>query len=199
MKRNVAGVYSYAFSPNTNTINLSGIPSFNISNLFAILDLTIGEPIYAAGLQGMGYTSLSGTTLILSAQMGEAEANDSLMIIYDDGYEASAAGTVGLVFPIASVNTQVSASHPLPVSVSVQTAGLAQDFFSSKRCHFAWGGWFSAKLPRIIVWRLWLPALARQSSYRRDGQDRDAGSGSADGNLHAPRKYDRLFFRSDCR
>ena len=44
--------------------------------------------------------------------MGEAEANDSLMIIYDDGYEASAAGTVELVFPIASVNTPVRSPIP---------------------------------------------------------------------------------------
>lgn len=121
MKRAVT--YTYVFTPTANTLNLSGIPSFNIAKLYAVIDLTANVIIYAAGTPGYGYSVLSSTTLTLQASMANCQSTDTLMILYDDADQATAAEIVQIAFGASLV----TAMNALPVAVDAQASGLAQD------------------------------------------------------------------------
>jgi hypothetical protein len=121
MKRAVT--YTYTFTPTANTLNLSGIPSFSIVKLYAVIDLTADSIIYAAGTPGYGYSVLSGTTLTLQAPMANCQATDTLMILYDDADQALASEIVRIAFG----TSLVTSGNPLPVAVDAQASGLAQD------------------------------------------------------------------------
>ena len=129
MKRAVQ--YSYTFLPVSNSLNLSAIPNFNINKLFAVLDTTSVAAgsnngiLYAAGQPGLGYTSLSGGVMILQASMAGCTPQDSLMIIYDDGDQATTAAS-GYVQLVTS-NAVVSSTNPVPVTIQTQESGIAQD------------------------------------------------------------------------
>jgi hypothetical protein len=113
------------FSPLLNTINLAGIPNFDIRKLFAIVDVTASVIVYAAGAPGLGYSLIAGTTLTLEGPLVNCAATDSLMIIYDDSDQATSAAVQNVA--VAYNGQLVSASNSLPVAVDAQASGLAQD------------------------------------------------------------------------
>ena len=127
MKRAVQ--YSYTFLPSSNSLDLSAIPNFDINKLYAVLDLTSSAAgvgiIYAAGQQGLGYTSLSAGVMILQASMYGCTPEDTLMIIYDDGDQATTVASEYV--QLVTNNAVVSSSNELPVTIKAQTSGLAQD------------------------------------------------------------------------
>lgn len=74
---------TYTFTPSAKTINLSGISSFTIDKLFAIINVTASQIIYAPGKSGLGYTALSGTLITLAYNTTAMGSSDNLMILYD--------------------------------------------------------------------------------------------------------------------
>jgi len=125
MKRAVE--YTYTFTPSSNQLDLSGIPSFSIKRLFAVLDITARSVLYAAGQEGLGYTSLAGGVLTLQASMSGATPQDALLIVYDDIDQPS----VGEYVRLVQGSTAVSSSNRLPVEIDAQNIGLALDATSA--------------------------------------------------------------------
>ena len=76
---------TYTFTPGSpGTINLSGISGFAVNTLVGIVNLTTNGVIYARGLPGFGYSSVSGTTLTLQASTVGMSSGDTLAIKYED-------------------------------------------------------------------------------------------------------------------
>lgn len=79
---------TYVYTPGLSgagTINLSGISSFSVKRLSAIINVTRGVVIYAAGISDKRYTAVSGTTLNLFYDTSSHNSADQLQVIYDDG------------------------------------------------------------------------------------------------------------------
>ena len=103
---------SYTFSPGASgvgTLNLSGIASFDIRRLVAVINQTRGVVIYATGSAAARYTAIAGSTLTLNVDTSTHNAADALQIIYED--------------PAA---TPVSAAS-LPLPAGAATAALQSD------------------------------------------------------------------------
>lgn len=82
---------SYTFTPGASgagTVNLSGISSFNVKRLAAIINQTRGVTIFATGVDSLGYTQVSGTTLTLATNTNSHSASDTLVIIYDSAEQS---------------------------------------------------------------------------------------------------------------
>jgi type III secretory pathway component EscR len=58
---------TYTFTPANNTINLSGISGFSISLLYAVIDITTGNILYAPGLSQYTPVSVVGTLITLAS------------------------------------------------------------------------------------------------------------------------------------
>lgn len=109
MKRPITPAYT--FTPGSSSLNLSGIASFDIRNLFAVIDLKTGALIYAP-IAGFGYTALSGTTLTLQASMAGLNAADPLLILYDDGGKPAEDGSVqAVVAALGTLNAALASNH----------------------------------------------------------------------------------------
>ena len=78
-----------SFNKVTKTITLP-TATFDIKNLYAVIDTTANVLLYAPTVMGHGYTSFTPTTLVLEidTNIGTLANTDELMIIY----EQSAAG-----------------------------------------------------------------------------------------------------------
>ena len=78
-----------SFNKVTKTITLP-TATFDIKNLYAVIDTTANVLLYAPTVMGHGYTSFTSTTLVLEmdTNIGTIANTDELMIIY----EQSAAG-----------------------------------------------------------------------------------------------------------
>ena len=109
---------AYTFTPGASgvgTVNLSGISSFNVRRLAAIINQTRGVTIFATGADSLGYTQVSGTTLTLFANTSSHSASDALVIVYD-----SAEGS-----PISDTASQALAATPVrQVGQKIDVAGF---------------------------------------------------------------------------
>lgn len=79
------GILSYnSFDKVTKTITFN-ITDFNIKNLYAVIDVTNQNVIYAASLVGKGYESFTTNSLVLQYDTNIAAFNntDELLIIYE--------------------------------------------------------------------------------------------------------------------
>ena len=77
---------SYTFTPGASSVgnvNLSGISSFDIKNLVAIINQTKGIVIYSTGSASLKYTSVSGTTVYLNYNTSSMSSGDTLQVIYE--------------------------------------------------------------------------------------------------------------------
>lgn len=77
---------SYTFTPGASgvgTVNLSGIASFDIKYLVAVLNQTRGVVIYSTGDTATRYTNLAGTTLTLNVDTSTHSSGDVLQVIYE--------------------------------------------------------------------------------------------------------------------
>lgn len=120
-----AVTYNVTFNPGAMTIDMTAVSGFDIRKLFAILNLSTVPTgvVYAAGTPGFGYSLLSGNVLTLQAPMAGMTANDKLLILYDDGDQASAAAFVQM----AVAGAAISNTNRLPVEVDANNAGIALD------------------------------------------------------------------------
>ena len=78
---------NYTFTPAAGTINFTGMPGFDVRNLFSVVNLTTGNTaIYLAGIAGYGAT-VDATGMILTLQQSTAAmgATDTLLMVYDEG------------------------------------------------------------------------------------------------------------------
>ena len=78
---------SYTFTPGisgSGTVNLSGIGSFDVKHLVAIINQTKGNVIYSTGSVALRYTNVTGTTLTLFCDTSLMSNTDTLQVIYDD-------------------------------------------------------------------------------------------------------------------
>jgi hypothetical protein len=74
----------YIFDASAKTLNLSSIDNFDIKKLYAVLNITRNQIIYAIGTSDFGLQSLSGSTLTLVYDTTTYADTDELGIIYDD-------------------------------------------------------------------------------------------------------------------
>lgn len=78
---------AYTFTPGASgvgTVNLSGIASFDVKKLAAIINQTKGVTIYATGSIPLRYTNVVSTTLTLFADTTGMSSGDNLQVIYED-------------------------------------------------------------------------------------------------------------------
>ena len=76
----------YTFTPGASgvgTLNLSGISSFDIKRLVAVINLNTNTLIYNVLDSAMGYASVLDTTITLDSNTSAMSATDPLQIIYD--------------------------------------------------------------------------------------------------------------------
>ena len=76
----------YTFTPGASgvgTLNLSGINSFDIKRLVAVINLNTNTLIYNVLDSAMGYASVLDTTITLDSNTSSMSATDPLQIIYD--------------------------------------------------------------------------------------------------------------------
>lgn len=86
---------AYTFTPGASgvgTINLSGIPGFEIKRLLAVINQTRGLVLYSTANASLTYTSIAGTTLTLMLDTSTMNASDVIQVVYEEiGQKASAA------------------------------------------------------------------------------------------------------------
>ena len=69
--------------PGSQTID-TGIAGFDIRRLYAIINQTRGEILYATGVAGKGFSAVSGSVITLQANTSTHLATDAVQLIYDD-------------------------------------------------------------------------------------------------------------------
>jgi hypothetical protein len=76
---------SYTFTPGDTGVGnvTTGIKNFNVKFLIVILNITREEIIYAPGLSGRGYTSISGDTITLEYNTSSHSSTDILQFLYE--------------------------------------------------------------------------------------------------------------------
>ena len=86
MKRSV--ITNATLIPVSNTV-FTDIESFDIRKLYAIINQTTGQLIYATSTPGLGYTGTPSDPLTLEFDISAMSATDVVQIIYEDVAEAS--------------------------------------------------------------------------------------------------------------
>jgi len=71
------------FTPSTKTVDTK-IDGFDIRKLYAIINQSTGSLIYATGVQGKGFTSVSDSTIVLQFDTTSMNSTDVLQFLYDD-------------------------------------------------------------------------------------------------------------------
>ena len=77
-------LFSPDFNPTAKTLDFSYLPNFDISKLYAVINVTRNQPIYVAGAPGLGAT-LGNTPNIVSLTYNTSSysATDILNVYYD--------------------------------------------------------------------------------------------------------------------
>lgn len=84
MKKSV--ITTTTFNPSTGVIN-TGIDNFDIRKLYAIINQTAKALIFATGVQGKGFVSITGSTIQLEFNTTSMNSTDKLQILYDEDSE----------------------------------------------------------------------------------------------------------------
>ena len=71
------------FTPSTKTVDTK-IDNFDIRKLYAIINQTTGNLMYGTGIPGKGFTSLTGSTIVLQFDTTSMNSTDILQFLYDD-------------------------------------------------------------------------------------------------------------------
>lgn len=80
-------VKDYTFSPNFSalgSVDIYSIPNFRIERLVSIINATAGKLIYCPAVEGLRYTSLTGSQVFLNLDTSVMSSTDLLMILYED-------------------------------------------------------------------------------------------------------------------
>lgn len=71
------------FTPSTKTVDTK-ILNFDIRKLYAIINQSTGNLIYATGIQGKGFTSVIESTIVLEFDTTSMSSSNILQFLYDD-------------------------------------------------------------------------------------------------------------------
>jgi len=88
MKKSI--INSVVFNPIAKTID-TGILDFDIRNLYAIINQTTQQIIYATSKVGYGFDSVSNSVVTLEFNTASMTSTDVLQIIYDDSEDIEVA------------------------------------------------------------------------------------------------------------
>lgn len=110
-------ITGYVFNASANTIDLSSIDDFDIRRLYAIINVTKNQIIYAVGTPTFGLASIAGNVLTLVYNTSTMSNTDSLLIVYD---------TVNTDVANAFV-TMLTDGVNIPAVKAASTAALATD------------------------------------------------------------------------
>lgn len=72
-----------AFNPGARTIDFAAYADFDVRLLYAVINATRSKIIFAQGVVGLGYSTITGTVLTLQADTTTHNAADVLMALYD--------------------------------------------------------------------------------------------------------------------
>jgi hypothetical protein len=78
---------SVNFNPSASQVDFTPWQTFDIRNVFAIVDITAAAPIYLMGVTNYGYSAIdpTGRILTLQASMSGLASTDKLAVSYDEG------------------------------------------------------------------------------------------------------------------
>lgn len=74
---------SYTFTPASRQIDFTGILSFSVAKLYAVINVTRNQLIYAVGQPRYGYTTSAGSLVTFVYDTAAMSSGDVLTIIYD--------------------------------------------------------------------------------------------------------------------
>ena len=79
------------FNPTNKTLDFSALSNFDINKLYAVINVTRNQIIYAPGAPNLGLSSLSGSIITLSYDTSSYSSSDILNVYYDTatGYESN--------------------------------------------------------------------------------------------------------------
>jgi hypothetical protein len=100
---------SYAFDASTKQVTFTGIDNFDIKKLYAVLNITRNQIIYAIGDPEFGLSAISGNTITLVFDTTSQADTDTLGVIYDDVIEE---------IPSDDIDGGATAVRALPMHVS---------------------------------------------------------------------------------
>lgn len=99
-------VTSYTFNAAAKTIDLSSIAGFDVKKLYAIINVTANQIIYATGTSQYGLANIAGSVITLNYNTAAMNNTDKLQIFYDDiSVNATQSGTwnIGTLTEITNV------------------------------------------------------------------------------------------------
>lgn len=114
-----------SFVPNRQEINV-GIDNFDIRKLYAIINQTKSQIIYATGKSGFGFTNISNSVVTLEYDTTSHASDDIIQILYEDNSEQKLLETI-LYFISSMVEKmpRVDDKDRQIVSVETGTVGIS--------------------------------------------------------------------------
>ena len=108
--------FAPTFVPASKTLDFSGYSGFQLSDLYAIINVTKGQLIFAVGQTGFGCTSFSSGILTLEYNTAAHSNSDVLMVLYDvtdiGSANDSAATTDNGVFSLIALTKRLLGKFP---------------------------------------------------------------------------------------
>jgi hypothetical protein len=114
------------FNPAAKTLNFSAVPGFQLNRLFAVIDQTKNEIIYAVSSPGLGFTSFAANILTLEKNTNVAgfNAGNSLICVYDDvlsTFAITGSATGGITDTYHNGGTTASSLIPIQIKNTAAT------------------------------------------------------------------------------
>ncbi len=81
MKRSL--ISKSVFDPVSKTLD-TGISGFDVRNLYAIINQTTGDILYATGLSNKGLDAVDGSIIMLQVDTSSMSSTDVIQILYED-------------------------------------------------------------------------------------------------------------------
>lgn len=75
--------FNPTFNPASKTLDFSSLSGFNIKNLFAVINITRNQIIYASGQSSLGTSNVAGSIITLVFDTTSHNSGDVLMVLYD--------------------------------------------------------------------------------------------------------------------
>ena len=117
--------FSPIFDPATKTVNFTAYSGFDIKKLYAIINVTANQTIYAVGMTTYGLASITGSVLTLTFDTTSMNSTDKLLVLYDSGLTV-----------LPQDNTEYTPVRPVPqkktrTSFAKTLSGVDPEFFST--------------------------------------------------------------------
>lgn len=119
----ISTITPVSFTPDSNRID-TGIQNFDIRKLYAIINMTEGEVIYATASNTKGFTSISDLGVItLQYDVSAHRADDIIQVLYEDNTESKLLETL-LYFISAMAEKMPRVDDKDRQIVSVETGSI---------------------------------------------------------------------------